>query len=54
MGLFKIKDANVFLTIFGEYGDTGEKKLIKSETNMNKFERNQVKMRKKPLNYQIK
>ncbi|CAH1787210.1 unnamed protein product [Owenia fusiformis] len=35
-------DANVFLTIFGEKGDTGERKLVKSETNRDKFERNQV------------
>jgi hypothetical protein len=36
-------NANVYLTIFGDYGDTGEKKLVKSETHMDKFERNQVK-----------
>ncbi|TKS84776.1 Lipoxygenase -like proteiny domain-containing protein 1 [Collichthys lucidus] len=32
-------DANVFLTIYGDQGDTGERKLSKSETNSNKFER---------------
>ncbi|MED6285501.1 hypothetical protein CHARACLAT_029959, partial [Characodon lateralis] len=32
-------DANVFLTIYGDLGDTGERKLNKSETNTNKFER---------------
>uniref|UniRef100_H2ZAW4 PLAT domain-containing protein n=1 Tax=Ciona savignyi TaxID=51511 RepID=H2ZAW4_CIOSA len=32
-------DANVFITIFGENGDTGERKLLKSETNTDKFER---------------
>ncbi|KAG7499250.1 lipoxygenase-likey domain-containing protein 1 isoform X1 [Solea senegalensis] len=32
-------DANVFLTIYGDLGDTGERKLSKSETNSNKFER---------------
>ncbi|CAK8676643.1 unnamed protein product [Clavelina lepadiformis] len=32
-------DANVFVTIFGENGDTGERKLLKSETNSDKFER---------------
>ncbi len=37
-------DANVFLTLYGEYGDSGEKKLIKSDTHVNKFERNQVKI----------
>ncbi|XP_073201336.1 lipoxygenase homology domain-containing protein 1-like [Lepidochelys kempii] len=34
-------DANVFLTIYGDLGDTGERKLSKSETNSNKFERAQ-------------
>ncbi|XP_060092590.1 lipoxygenase homology domain-containing protein 1 [Heteronotia binoei] len=34
-------DANVFLTIYGDLGDTGERKLSKSETYMNKFERAQ-------------
>ncbi|XP_058024091.1 lipoxygenase homology domain-containing protein 1 [Ahaetulla prasina] len=34
-------DANVFLTIYGDLGDTGERKLRKSETNTNKFERGQ-------------
>lgn len=37
-------DANVFLTIYGDLGDTGERKLSKSETNFNKFERAQVQM----------
>jgi len=35
-------DANVFLTIFGENGDTGERQLSKAENNKNKFERGQV------------
>lgn len=35
-------DANVFLTIYGELGDTGERKLSKSETNRNKFQRGAV------------
>ncbi|XP_022094211.1 lipoxygenase homology domain-containing protein 1-like isoform X2 [Acanthaster planci] len=34
-------DANVFINIYGEKGDTGERRLKDSETNMNKFERNQ-------------
>ncbi|XP_075595826.1 LOW QUALITY PROTEIN: lipoxygenase homology domain-containing protein 1 [Balearica regulorum gibbericeps] len=34
-------DANVFLNIYGDLGDTGERKLSKSETNFNKFERRQ-------------
>ncbi|XP_063398724.1 lipoxygenase homology domain-containing protein 1-like isoform X1 [Mytilus trossulus] len=33
-------DANVFLNIVGENGDAGERKLVKSETHMDKFERN--------------
>lgn len=36
-------NANVFLTIVGDKGDTGERKLAKSETNFDKFENNQVK-----------
>uniref|UniRef100_A0A671PP20 Lipoxygenase homology domain-containing protein 1-like n=1 Tax=Sinocyclocheilus anshuiensis TaxID=1608454 RepID=A0A671PP20_9TELE len=35
-------DANVFLTIYGDLGDTGERKLSKSESNGNKFERGAV------------
>ena len=35
-------DANVFLTLFGETGDTGERQLSKSETHKDKFERGQV------------
>ena len=35
-------DANVFLTIFGDKGDTGERKLAKSETHTDKFERGHV------------
>lgn len=38
-------DANVFLTIYGDQGDTGERKLRKSETNSNKFERGSVRAR---------
>jgi len=34
-------DSNVFLTMTGEFGDTGERQLSESN-NMNKFERNQV------------
>ncbi|GAB1599835.1 lipoxygenase homology domain-containing protein 1 isoform X2 [Argonauta hians] len=33
-------DANVFITVYGEYGDTSERSLAKSK-NLNKFERNQ-------------
>lgn len=35
-------NANVFIQMFGDKGDSGEKKLIKSETHVDKFERNQV------------
>jgi len=35
-------NANIFLNIFGELGDTGDRPLEESKTNMNKFERNQV------------
>ncbi|XP_030851137.1 lipoxygenase homology domain-containing protein 1 isoform X1 [Strongylocentrotus purpuratus] len=34
-------DANVFINIYGEKGDTGERSMKDSETNMNKFERGQ-------------
>ncbi|CAH8516071.1 unnamed protein product [Schistosoma turkestanicum] len=35
-------DASVYLTLFGENGDSGERKLIKSLTHRNKFERGQT------------
>ncbi|CAF4496641.1 unnamed protein product, partial [Rotaria sp. Silwood2] len=34
-------DASVFLTIYGQYEDSGEHQLTKSKTNINKFERKQ-------------
>ena len=36
-------DANIFLNIFGELGDTGDRPLEESKNNKNKFERNQVR-----------
>lgn len=33
-------DANVFIVIFGEHGDSGELALKNSETYKDKFERN--------------
>lgn len=35
-------DANVYITVYGEIGDTGERRLRKSN-NLNKFEKGQVK-----------
>ena len=35
-------DANVFITIFGERGDTGLRPLRSSKTNRNKFENGKV------------
>ena len=35
-------NANVFATVYGENGDSGERQLKKSETHTDKFERNQV------------
>lgn len=35
-------NANVFLTVYGDKGDTGERQLKKSETHLDKFERNNV------------
>lgn len=34
-------DANIYLTIYGINGDSGDRELRKSD-NINKFERNQV------------
>jgi lipoxygenase homology domain-containing protein 1 len=44
-------DANVFLTIFGDYGDSGEKQLLKSETHRNKFEKNHVNVLRLHLDF---
>lgn len=35
-------DSNVFLNIFGSQGDTGERPLMFSKTNRNKFEKGNV------------
>ena len=35
-------DSNVFVTLYGDKGDTGERKL-KDSNNRNKFERKQVR-----------
>ena len=35
-------DANVFVTLFGEHGDTGQCPLKQSENTSNKFERGRV------------
>nr|CAH8854289.1 unnamed protein product [Trichobilharzia regenti] len=35
-------DASVYLTLYGENGDSGERKLVKSLTHRNKFERGQT------------
>uniref|UniRef100_A0A1I8I840 PLAT domain-containing protein n=1 Tax=Macrostomum lignano TaxID=282301 RepID=A0A1I8I840_9PLAT len=37
-------DANVFLTIFGKNGETGERQLRASDSALNKFERNRIDM----------
>ena len=34
-------NANVYITVYGERGDTGKRRLLKSD-NFNKFENNQV------------
>lgn len=36
-------NSNVFICMYGELGDSGERKLEKSETHMDKFERNNVR-----------
>ena len=35
-------DANVYINIFGDLGDTGRRYLRQSKTNKNKFEKGQV------------
>lgn len=40
-------DSNIFLTVYGQFGDTGEREVDKSN-NFNKFERNQVPYRAVP------
>lgn len=35
-------DANVYLSLIGDKGDSTEKALVKSETHLNKFERNHM------------
>ena len=35
-------DANVYITVFGERGDTGVRQLAQSKTHKNKFERGNV------------
>lgn len=37
-------NSNVFICVYGELGDSGERKLDKSETHMDKFERNNVRV----------
>ena len=37
-------DANIFITVVGDKGDSGERKLHKSETNRDRFERGQVSL----------
>ena len=46
-------DANVFLTVFGQLGDSGERKLLKSETHRNKFERNHVRWLRRSTSLQF-
>lgn len=35
-------DATVFLNVFGDLGDTGERLMITSKNNVNKFEKGNV------------
>ena len=37
-------NANIFLNIFGELGDTGDRPLKESKSNRDKFERDQVSL----------
>lgn len=36
-------DASVFLNIIGELGDTGERLMVTSKNNVNKFEKGNVR-----------
>ena len=45
-------DSDVFITLFGEQGDTGERELARSQ-HMNKFERNQVRTQSSALRLPI-
>lgn len=45
-------DAGVYINIYGEMGDTGERKLRKSN-HLNKFERRQVSGTKHPHNHVV-
>lgn len=42
-------DANVFMTLFGDKGDSGERKLHKSDTFKDKFEKGHVSLVDKKL-----
>lgn len=37
-------NANVYVTIYGDSGDSGERQLQSSEKHLDKFERNQVRL----------
>lgn len=37
-------DVNVFINIYGEFGNTGERKLVYFEIYVDKFERNYVSL----------
>ena len=37
-------DANIFINMYGDNGDTGERELKDSQTNLNKFERKAVRL----------
>ena len=43
-------DANVFINVLGEQGDTGTRYLLRSTTSANKFERGQVRKSKFTIN----
>ena len=46
-------NANIFLNIFGELGDTGDRPLEESKTNRDKFERNQVSLGRRSTTFYL-
>ena len=46
-------DSNVFVEVFGDQGDTGERPLKESKSNINKFERGKVSVCVWMLNFVV-
>ena len=46
-------NANIFLNIFGELGDTGDRPLVESKSKRDKFERNQVSLGRRSTTFYL-